>query len=352
MRPLLLALLAACATEQPQSRPAIDDGAKMRVAEGSAEAYGILRFLNDAGTTQAVLDYDVGLDRRAATALSEHRDGPDGRAGTRDDYDYDTIAEVDAQYYVGDAAFDALLAYTAAEGWVPDADEVVGTWDGVDFTVDQAAAVLDLVNTASLLTLDIDAGLDRRAANGIVDTRPFTDIGALASVSYVGRAALTHLQDYAAHIALGQNGDDCDTDDDCAADLRCMGAVAYGSGIMCVDTWGVFSWEGPQTIPDDGTELATSVEVTGLASVPVDVILTLDLDHARPADLELSIDNFNGYGSTLWEGDADPQMEMVVRAFPSDDAVHGTYTVRVTDTVAGVEGQLLGWDLLIVSTYD
>lgn len=87
--------------------------------------------------------------------------------------------------------------------------------------------------------------------------------------------------------------------------------------------------------------------------VPIDVVLTVDVDHPRPSDRVLSIDNFNGYGTTLWTGgDAAPSLEMVVHAFPSDDEVHGLYNVRLTDTVAGEQGTLRGWELFVVSLYD
>lgn len=236
---------------------------------------------------------------------------------------------------------------------MPGDDDVVGVYEGVTFTAAQVEAVLELVNTATLEVLDDDVRLDSRAAEGIVETRPFTDIETLAEVPYVGPSALEALQEYVAQFELGGVGDDCVSDDDCADGLRCAGAIAWGYGIMCVDTWGVFSWEGPEAIPDDGSELVTTVDVQGLASVPIDVVLTVDIEHARPSDLTLSIDNFNGYGTTLWEGGDDTlQMEMVVYAFPSDDMVHGEYNVRVTDTVPGVQGELLGWDLMIVSIYD
>lgn len=349
---MLTLLLLACASSDRQPN-IVDDGSQMRIAEGTADAMGVLGFLNDSGTNLELLDDTVGLDKRAAKSLIEHRDGPDERFGTSDDSPYGSIAQVDAQYYVGDAAMEALLAYADAQGWVPEPDDVVGSWEGVSFTASQVTAVLDVVNTATESELDKQADLDRRAAKNIVATRPFVSIDELGAVSYVGPSALNKLQVYAASLALAQVGEDCEDNADCADGLMCAGAVVWGTGVFCTDTWGVFSWEGPQSIPDDGTELLTTVDVQGLASVPVDVVLTVRIDHDRPSDLVLSIDNFNGYGETLWTGgDADPELEMVVYAFPSDDMVHGAYNVRLTDTVAGTEGEVLGWDLLVVSVYD
>ena len=333
MRPVLLALFFVACSDTPVNDgrgTLVDDGSLLRIEEGSPEAFGVQGLLNDGGTTLELLDDDVGLDKRAATSLIEHRDGPDGVFGTDDDDLYDTVAEIDDQYYVGDSALGLLLDYARDNGWITE-DDVVGSWEGVTFTADQVDQVLALVNTASQAELDDDVGLDRRAAEGIVVQRPFDDVGTLADVPYVGPSALRDLQDYAATYVppeLGGVGDDCETSADCAPELRCAGAVAWGWGIMCVDTWGVFSYDESHPIPDDGTELVTSVDVQGLASVPIDVILTIDIDHPRPSDLVLSIDNFNGYGTTLWSGgDDDPELEMVVYAFPSDDMVHGLYNV-------------------------
>jgi hypothetical protein len=313
----------------------------------------VLGLLNDRGTTLAILDGDVGLNKRAATALIEHRDGPDGVFGTADDDLYETIEEADAQYYVGDAALEQLLNYALAQGWVPGLEDVVGSWEGVTFTAKQVEQVIGLVNAAPLEEFDVDVALDKRAAEGLVAGRPFGDIGTISEVPYVGQSALERLRAYAALSARGQVGEPCETHADCADDLRCAGSLAWGSGIQCVDTWGVFSWDGPEAIPDDGSELSTQVDVQGLASVPLDVVLTVDISHPRPADLELRIDNFNGYGTTLWSGgDADPKLEMVVFAFPSDDEVHGLYSVHVRATVRGEAGTLNGWDLLVISIYD
>jgi V8-like Glu-specific endopeptidase len=67
------------------------------------------------------------------------------------------------------------------------------TVEGVTFDATQAAAVLNLVNTAPFSTLDVDVGLDSRAASNIVAARPLESLQALGAVSYVGTSALTLL---------------------------------------------------------------------------------------------------------------------------------------------------------------
>jgi hypothetical protein len=202
-------LLVACAPEDQRAVHEAGDSSLARVMdEGTREASGVLAFLNDPTTTFTILDVDAGLDRRAATNLIAHRDGPDARPGTRDDNPFGTVAEVDAVSYVGDSALAALLAYASEQGWVPTGDDYYGTIEGVVFTWDEAAATVALANTATLTTLDVDIALDSRAANAIVAGRPFADVPALAAASYVGASALDKLRVWSAAPAEDGLGTD------------------------------------------------------------------------------------------------------------------------------------------------
>jgi len=169
---------------------AIDADASGLIDEGSPEAVALLAFVDGPAATRDVLDFDVGLDRRAADGIARHVRGPDGVLGSADDDPFESLAELDAVPYVGPVAFDKLLAYLGAGG-------PVVTIEGVTFTAAQAAAVVDLANRASLAQLDDDAGLDARAARNIVAARPLAGLPELAAVPYVGKVALQRLEDYA-----------------------------------------------------------------------------------------------------------------------------------------------------------
>ena len=349
---LSLVVTLGCTSSQGSHQP--DGASAARIEESTPEAFGVLGLLNDVSTTESLLDDEVGLDSRAARSLIAHRDGPDALYQTPDDDRFDTIAEVDAQYYVGDSALSRLLAWAEASGFVPDGDDVVGSWEGVSFTADQVGWTLELANTASFEALDEEVGLDSRAAEGIVAARPFADIGSLAEAYYVGGSALTDLRDHASDAQLSGPWGSCETSADCQEGLVCMGELAWGTGIQCVDDsmYGTFVSDTAVSIPDSGATVSSTITVSGLATVPVDVVVTLDIDHDRPADLEVTIDNFNGYSETLWSNESDPEGSMVVRAFPSDDMVNGDYSIHITDTVTGEAGVLRGWELYIVSNWD
>lgn len=105
-----------------------------------------------------------------------------------------------------------VLATACDEGVVGDADRLA-------VTNVEALAILELVNDEATdeALLDIDIGLDARAARGIIETRngpdglypsaddePFTDLEALDAVPWVGTSALEKLRDWAlAHPSEG-----------------------------------------------------------------------------------------------------------------------------------------------------
>ncbi len=203
---LSLGFVAACG---PESAEGLEEGelsAERVIAEGTPEAFGVLAFVNDAGTGLVTLDETVGLDKRAATNILAHRDGKDARSGTADDDRFGTIDELDAVSYVGDSALADLLEYARDNGWIPASDDLYGRIESVDFTVAEAAATVALANEASQVELDIDVALDARAADGLVAKRPFATLEAVAASSYVGTSALDRMRIYSVANGYGSDG--------------------------------------------------------------------------------------------------------------------------------------------------
>ncbi|MBI5507518.1 MAG: helix-hairpin-helix domain-containing protein [Deltaproteobacteria bacterium] len=96
-------------------------------------------------------------------------------------------------------AYKTCLPDTACDGGGGDggggtAQDV--TVEGVTLTGAEVTAILDLCNTATETVLDVDVGLDSRAAANIVAARPIATIEELAAVAYVGTAAMTKLKTY------------------------------------------------------------------------------------------------------------------------------------------------------------
>jgi len=70
------------------------------------------------------------------------------------------------------------------------------TVEGVTFSAAQVTSALALANTATEAKLDVDVGLDSRAARALVAGRPFASLAAVAAAPYVGASALARLRDF------------------------------------------------------------------------------------------------------------------------------------------------------------
>jgi competence ComEA-like helix-hairpin-helix protein len=183
-------ILAACAA------PA-DEGEVSSAPLTTAQREGIVGAVNCTCTTFESLR-DAGVISRAATNLMERRNGPDGLYPTADDRPFETFDEVYAVPQVGPVTVQRLLEYAIALGFVdPDDDAVIGVWDDVPFTAQEAATTLRVANTATFEELDGDAGLRSNVARNLVDARPIADMDALAAVPYLGPVAMAALKDYA-----------------------------------------------------------------------------------------------------------------------------------------------------------
>lgn len=204
-----LIITTALACVGPVSDDAPAELAFPLVDAGSAEELGMLAFVNAEETTFALLDDEVRLDRRAASGIVAQRDGADGVFGTADDAPFQSVEELDAVPYVGAVALEKLLAWARDEGFI-DAGQGL-----------RESAILGLVNDGATTfnLLDVDVGLDRRAAENIMAHRAgddgalgtsddvvFRSLGELDAIAYVGPAALDALAAYGIANGYGANG--------------------------------------------------------------------------------------------------------------------------------------------------
>src|SRR6185436_8792958 len=104
---LCLACVAPPTDEVGGEGPDAYDGALT-----TAQVSRMLDLVNDPAVDVALLDVDVALDARAAKAIVQHRNGPDGQYPSTDDDLFGSIAELDSVAYVGSAALDHIRAYS------------------------------------------------------------------------------------------------------------------------------------------------------------------------------------------------------------------------------------------------
>jgi len=356
------------------------------LVDGVPESVGLLAFLNAPSTTFAVLDDEVPLDRRAATNLMAARP-------------FTSVAQVDAVKYVGEKSLAKLVEFATAQGFVPSGSDVLGSYDGVEFTVDQAEAALRIVNEESDGVLSGEVKLDSRAINSILAARPVVSMDHLAGLYWVGTKGLERLRDYVTNfIPEPDVRADCRHHGECAADERCRGITEIGRSVEygkcaplgslpgywddcsdsnpCQDnlfcsgqTWGGGGWCSPmwmqdtfynetqRFIPQDGSIVATGVYVYGQASVPMDIVLDIDLSHSNPHDLTITVYDPQGTDAVVWDGP-----NMTGQPFPStfvamgnisrDDMVNGRWLLRVVNVGGGGTGNLHKWNMWISSRWD
>ena len=97
-------------------------------------------------------------------------------------------------------------------------------------------------------------------------------------------------------------------------------------------------------------QLSSSVVACGLASVPVDIVVYLHLDHPRP-NLVIELEDPNGQVDCASNQAWSPG-PIIAQVGSGDDEVNGRWTLRVRGAVSGVSGTLTGWSLYLLSRWD
>jgi hypothetical protein len=129
----LLALLASAALGACSFDPSWDGVPEDTRGLAQLEVKGLLTFLNNQHDTDfARLDGDCELRSDSAHNLIEHRDGLDGTPGTADDNLFESIAEIDDVYMVGQETVDKLLVCAESFGYITEPRCVAQPFDPND----------------------------------------------------------------------------------------------------------------------------------------------------------------------------------------------------------------------------
>ncbi len=153
---------------------------------------GVLALVNDQLTDVPFLTGECMIGSGAAERIVAHRQGPDSLDGTADDDPFDTITELDEVGLVGEQTLNLLAEAAERLGLVP-----VLELEGVPFTEDEVQDTLLFANGASLDVLDVEAGLDIRAARSLTYGRPYQSLVEVAERPFVGPSALTAMKWFA-----------------------------------------------------------------------------------------------------------------------------------------------------------
>ena len=150
----------------------------------------------------------------------------------------------------------------------------------------------------------------------------------------------------------------CSSTEPCPAGQACLGEFLRASwpanDRYCVEGWfakSFYSYDD-SAIPDDSSTLSSSVVACGLATVPVDIVVILHLDHPRSEDLLIRLEDPNNQFGTVLSNETWTPGPITTLVGSGDDTVNGQWTLHITDTVTGEAGRLLGWSVYLLSRWD
>lgn len=336
-----LSKMLAWALAHPLNTPELVEGVAFTSEQVAAVVWGVNQ------TTSDELDGQAGLDTRAANNLLAKKP-------------FTTIAQMGAVAYVGTSALSLLRDFSdewaAKRAGTP---TLAGTYDGVSFDEVRAKAALRIANTKTLQEL-LAGGLPISGAAPIIGNRPFTTLSQVSAVSGVGAASMAALHRMALLaapvITTVGDGDSCDAVSRvCGVNSKCSGLTLAPTG-TCRPAWmsNTFRSGTVIAIPDANAAGASmGLTVFGLASVPEDVIVHLELNHPRKQDLRIILTQPSSAESVVWEVDGAGDARVVMGgSVERDSEVNGVWALTVIDTVSGNQGTLNGWSLELSSRMD
>ena len=153
------------------------------VAFSLAEANGVLAIVN--GASLEILDIDIALDARAASAIIEARPFDAESVGAN-------MQRLAAASYVGASALGRLKGFV--QPW-QDCTTVGATVRGTEFSSLDAHDTLDMINQAPIGVLTSITGIGSVIAGRIDYARPFENLEQLAGVQGVGPSVAAHIHE-------------------------------------------------------------------------------------------------------------------------------------------------------------
>jgi subtilisin-like proprotein convertase family protein len=108
-------------------------------------------------------------------------------------------------------------------------------------------------------------------------------------------------------------------------------------------------------LPGSSAVVESSLVVVGLATVPVDLTVELDIVHASSSNLVLTLVDPGGETALLWNGPTEgrpPSRIVVTRGISRDASVNGRWLLRAVNPSGIGSGRLREWRLKVTSRWD
>lgn len=292
-------------------------------------------------------------------------------------------------------AMEQAQIVAAIGGVYEEALDLAGAFDAVDEGLVNVVELFDLSTSVGYTAIEFGAGDNAYGA--------IFRSGTTERAAFIGDGDI-----YDCEAPLGQGGNVCSENADCAAGFRCEGRIddanpigtplglcvntdapasfddcteirdcdtGYCAGLigmggtgMCSPGWMFGERTNEETLSVDGGSARSDVLVYAQATVPMDLQLTLDLFHdvdVNALRVELLIPGYEGSPDedrprvTVWPSEdvsaghpTGGRVVLPVRAF-GDEGINGAWTLIVTDEDDdGASGGVFGWTLNYASRYD
>ena len=153
-------------------------------------------------------------------------------------------------------------------------------------------------------------------------------------------------------------GNSCSATVSCPTGTFCSGlAMGWVEG-TCRAAWKAGDFSTPYYITDADVSYATQTffPVSGLATVPEDIVLTMDASGiTNPQDLKIVLSDPNGATATYWDGSVStgpiPSSVNMIGSISRDDEVNGQWTVLFTNA-GSASGIITNFALHVSSRFD
>ena len=266
-----------------------------------------------------------------------------------------------------------------------------GSYDGQSFTNAEADLTLKAANKASFKSLMKVANIYTTNTQNMFKARQMCSMNALAQVSGVNFHVLRLLKNF-----VNREAGTCYVNEECTTGNVCRGiphdgilstgkcvpfaniagdgnscsaTVACPTGTVCTrltlgaqgfcrPTWMVGDFETPYYLRN--INVATTTEtffpISGLATVPEDIVLSMDASAVTNAqDLKIVLSDPNGSTATYWDGSVNtgsiPASAVMQGSISRDDTINGQWTVTFTNT-GSASGTVKDFSLHLTSRFD
>ena len=352
-RALLLGLLAGC--DGAAKDPTDDTDADTDAAEDTVETDVVDSVETDVAETVEtdtvdtdVIDTDTALPAPDPVPFAVVP-GPFLTPGAIEPGTWWITSAADYTALLGEPAPAELVAGThGAVAWYSGDRAWLSAWPEVTGLVSYGPGGLTLQTT----THELEAGCDRFSTYLPVIAVALTPLTPVTAVST--RSSATPMP----CTAGGLESQTCALDAPCGPGLLC-GLISQGDQGICMESvqLGSFAGTGVGAIPDDAPAgIEVLFDVAGIATVPVDVLITLDLDHPRPEDLHITLTAPSGAEGEVWDSGSHAggsfHLRRAVAGFPADEFLGGTWTLKIVDHAALQAGSVTAATLELMSQWD